>query len=80
MKKTIYLLALFSGLFLASPPASAVNDPLDYRRTLFVPLAGTTLFFEAPEGMCFVDPTKDDRAEQMSSWQSLPPASAFLRP
>ncbi len=63
MKKTIYLLALFSGLFLASPPASAVNDPLDYRRTLFVPVAGTMLYFEAPDGMCFIDPAKNDSTD-----------------
>lgn len=33
------------------------GGPLDWRRTLFAPFGQTTLHFEAPLGMCFLDQT-----------------------
>lgn len=63
MKKTIYTLALLTSTLLTFKSPSAGTDPVDYRRTLFVPVAGRTLFFEAPTGMCFIDPSKEDSAD-----------------
>lgn len=54
MKKIIFgfaaLALLASAVALAAP-----KKPVDYRRTLFVPLGQDMLMFEAPLGMCFLD-------------------------
>ncbi|MFH1157434.1 MAG: hypothetical protein V1721_00895 [Pseudomonadota bacterium] len=49
-------LAIIAGLAF-SATALAAKKPIDYRRTLFVPVGQKTLMLEAPQGMCFLDQT-----------------------
>lgn len=55
MKRFIPLIILTA--IALSMPASAARKPVDFRRTLFVPVGQETLILEAPLGMCFLDQT-----------------------
>jgi len=58
MKKTfLCLLLLASSALTGAIPAAAqdTRKPVEFRRTLFVPVGQETIKLEAPKGMCFVD-------------------------
>ncbi len=54
MKKTISGALAFAALLTLVAPARAGVDPMDSRRTLFVPFGQERLKFEAPLDMCFL--------------------------
>jgi hypothetical protein len=56
MKKLLF--ASCALVIAASAALAAPQKPIDYRRTLFVPLGQEKLAFEAPRGMCFLDSTR----------------------
>ncbi|MBI3440844.1 MAG: hypothetical protein HY052_03405 [Proteobacteria bacterium] len=70
-KPLIYSLlgiSLVAGLLL-SVSAPAAQNPIDYRRTLFVRAGQKTLVFEAPQRMCFLDKTQPFESALYNAFQ-----------
>lgn len=59
MKKLTIVLSLFVIIAIVtfSAMSFAAKKPIDFRRTLFVPVGQKTLMLEVPHGMCFLDQT-----------------------
>ena len=62
MSSSKYLLVL-TLVCLCTAEAIAAQNPVDFRRTLFVTAAQKELVLEAPKNMCFID--KSSRTEKM---------------
>lgn len=80
MKKTILTFSILVAVTGAAALAMAMK-PLDYRRTLFVPVGQDTLTFEAPKGMCFFDSTRyleSSVSKLMSDLERKKGAGVFL--
>lgn len=58
MKKLVLGLSIVTTLLGLSIALAAKPNPIDYRRSLFVPVGQKMLVMEAPKGMCFLDPSQ----------------------
>ncbi len=55
MKRIVTGLSAAAAIITLALPAHAAQKPVDFRRTVFVPVAQKMLTLEAPKSMCFLD-------------------------